>query len=56
MMITSDYIIIIIIIIIIRDSGGSLWMRKQKFGLSKMLGISWLAEDVLASQEGLHLG
>jgi hypothetical protein len=32
---------------------GLLWMRQWTFGFHKMRGISWLAEDPLASQEGL---
>ena len=37
----------------IRAVGGSLWMRWWTFGFHKMRGIPWLAEDLLASQEGL---
>ena len=33
--------------------GGHLWMRLWTFGFHKMWGISWLAENRLASQEGL---
>jgi hypothetical protein len=33
-------------------SGGLLWTWSRDFGLHKTWGI-WLAEDVLASQEGL---
>ena len=33
--------------------GWRLWMREWTFGFHKMLGHSWLAEDLLASQEGL---
>ena len=32
---------------------GHLWMRWWAFGFHKMRGISWLAENRLASQEGL---
>jgi hypothetical protein len=37
----------------IGPSGGLLWTRFRTLGLYKMLGISWLAERLLASQEGL---
>jgi hypothetical protein len=37
----------------VRTSGGLLWMRWWTFGFHKMRGISWVAQDVLASQEGL---
>ena len=30
-----------------------LWIRKWTFGFHKIHGISWLANDLLASQEGL---
>jgi hypothetical protein len=33
--------------------GGRLWMRYWTFGLHKMREISWLAEKLLTSQEGL---
>jgi hypothetical protein len=33
--------------------GGLLWMREWTFRFHKMWGISWLAENRLASQEGL---
>jgi hypothetical protein len=33
--------------------GGLLWMRWLTFGLHKMRGISWVAEDLFASQGGL---
>jgi len=33
--------------------GGHLWMRQWNFGFHKVRGISWLAENRLASQEGL---
>ena len=33
--------------------GGLLWMRQWKFGFHKVQGISLLAEDLLASQEGI---
>jgi hypothetical protein len=33
--------------------GELLWMRLWTFGFHKMRGISWVAQDVLASQEGL---
>ena len=35
-------------------SGGLLWAEPRIFGFHKMRGISWLAEDQLASQ-GLSL-
>jgi hypothetical protein len=37
----------------IGTGGRHLWMRYWTFGLHKMLNMSWLAEDVLTSQEGL---
>jgi hypothetical protein len=37
----------------IGTGGGLLWMRLWTFGSHKMRGISWVAQDVLASQEGL---
>jgi hypothetical protein len=37
----------------IRTVGGSLWMWWWTFGFHEMRGISWLAEDLLASQGGL---
>ena len=37
----------------IGTGGGHLWMRQWAFGFHKMQGISWLAENRLASQEGL---
>jgi len=33
--------------------GGSLWVRYRTFGFREMRGISWLAANQLASQEGL---
>jgi hypothetical protein len=33
--------------------GWHLWMREWTFGFHKMRGISWLAEDRLASQDRL---
>jgi hypothetical protein len=33
--------------------GGLLWMRRWTFVFHKMRGISWVAEDVFTSQEGL---
>jgi hypothetical protein len=36
----------------IGTGGGLLWMRLLTFGFHKMRGISWVAQDVLASQEG----
>jgi hypothetical protein len=33
--------------------GELLWMRLWTFGFHKMRGIFWVAQDVLASQEGL---
>jgi hypothetical protein len=36
------------------DAGGELlWIRWWTFGFHKMRGISWVAQDVLAFQEGL---
>ena len=32
---------------------GHLWVREWKFGFHKMWGISWLADDMSPSQEGL---
>ena len=32
---------------------GHLWMQQRTFGFHKLRGISWLAENRLASQEGL---
>jgi hypothetical protein len=37
----------------IGTSGGLLWTRQWTFGLHKMLGNSWVAEQLVASQEGL---
>jgi hypothetical protein len=37
----------------IGTGGELLWMRLWIFGFHKMRGISWLAQDVLAFQEGL---
>jgi hypothetical protein len=37
----------------IGTGGGLLWRRWWTFGFHKMRGISWVAEDVLGSQEGL---
>jgi hypothetical protein len=37
----------------IGTGGGLLWIQWWTFGLHKMRGISWVAEGVLASQEGL---
>jgi hypothetical protein len=34
-------------------SGGLLWIRWRTFGFHKMQSISWLVEDLLASQEEL---
>ena len=34
--------------------GGHLYMRQWTFGFRKLWGISWLAENRLASQEGLR--
>jgi len=36
----------------IGTGGWMLWMRWWRFALHKIRGISWLAEDLLASQEG----
>jgi len=36
----------------IGTGGGLLWMRLWSFGFHKMRGISWLDEELLASQEG----
>jgi hypothetical protein len=37
----------------IGTDGGLLWMRQWTFGFHKMREISWLAEELLASQNGL---
>jgi hypothetical protein len=37
----------------IGTGGGLLWMRQWTSGFHKMRGISWLAENMLASQDGL---
>ena len=37
----------------IGTGGGHLGLRQYTFGFHKMRGISWLAENLLASQEGL---
>ena len=37
----------------IGTSGGRLWVRWWTFGFHKMRGITWLAANQLASQEGL---
>ena len=37
----------------IGTGGGHLWKRWWTFGFRKMRGISWLAEELLASPEGL---
>jgi hypothetical protein len=37
----------------IRTGGGLLWMRLWTFRVHKMRRISWVADDVSASQEGL---
>jgi hypothetical protein len=37
----------------IGTGGRLLWVRWWTFGFHKMRGISWLADDLLASQEGL---
>ena len=37
----------------IGTGGGHLWMRQWTFGFHTMWGISWLAENRLATQEGL---
>jgi hypothetical protein len=34
-------------------NGGLLWMQQWTFGFHKTRGISWLADDLLASQEAL---
>ena len=39
----------------IGTGGGHLWVRWWTFGFHKMRGIYWLAENRLASQEGLCL-
>ena len=36
----------------IESGGGSLWVRQWTFGFREMRGISWLAANQLASQEG----
>jgi hypothetical protein len=38
----------------IKTGGEQLWMRKWTFGFNKLWGISWLAINHLASQEGLY--
>ena len=35
-----------------RTSCGRMWLREWTFGLHKIRGILWLAEDLLVSQEG----
>jgi len=37
----------------IGSGGGHLWMRYWTLGFQKMRGISWVAEDLLVSPEGL---
>jgi hypothetical protein len=37
----------------IGTGGGLLWMRQWTSEFHKMRGISWLAEKLLASQEGI---
>jgi hypothetical protein len=37
----------------VETGGGQLWMRQWTFGFHKMRGISWVATNRLASQEGL---
>jgi hypothetical protein len=37
----------------IRTGGGLLWVRQWTFGFHKMRGISWVAEELSASQGGL---
>ena len=37
----------------IGTGGGLLWLREWNFGFHKMRRISWPAEDLLASQEGV---
>ena len=41
------------ILLRIGTGGGLLWRRWWTFGFHKMRRISWVAEDLLASQEGL---
>ena len=36
----------------LESSGGLLWTRQRTVGFYKMRGISWKAEELLASQEG----
>ena len=40
----------------IGTGGGHLWMRQWTFGFHKMRGISWLAENLLASRRALLYG
>ena len=35
------------------QGGGRLWVRKWTFGFREMRGISWLAANQVAAQEGL---
>jgi hypothetical protein len=42
-----------LILLRIRTGGGLLWTRWWTFGFDKMLGSSWVAAQVAASQEGL---
>jgi hypothetical protein len=35
------------------EGGGHLWLLKWTLGFPKTRGISWLAEERLASQDGL---
>ena len=37
----------------IETDGGHVWLRYWTFGFHKIWGISWLSENLLASQEGL---
>jgi hypothetical protein len=43
----------ILICLRIGTSGGLLWIRLWAFGFHKMLGSSWVAAQLAASQEGL---
>ena len=36
-----------------REGGGLFWIHQWTFGFHKMWGMSWLAENLLVSQEGL---
>jgi hypothetical protein len=42
-----------LILLVIGTSGGLLWTRWWTFGFYKLLGSSWVAAQLVASQEGL---